>query len=258
MVMQRIFKAISLGVVTALLGAFVYFFVSGYELEEYMGLDTLFKVRGPINTPTDSVVVAIDKTSSDYFALENESSKWPRHYHTKLINELSARGAKAIVFDIFFKEALNAKEDKELAAAIKKAGNVVLFSQLKRQILSSQGSSPQFSDLNNAINIERLVYPTDTIAAAPVALAPFALLKYPQKVTQFWTFRVPAGEIPNLPVLAFQLASLQNYQTLRKLIQKIIPQQSLVLPTDVKSILHKQPLLELVSELRTLFKENPN
>ena len=257
MVMQRIFKAISLGIVTALLGVFVYFFFYGYELEEYMGLDTLFKVRGPIITPTDSVVVAIDKTSSDYFGLENEPSKWPRHYHTNLINELSARGAKAIVFDIFFKESLNIKEDKELAAAIKKSGNVVLFSQLKRQILSSQGSSPQFSDLNNAINIERLVYPTETIAAAPVALAPFALLKYPQKVTQFWTFRVPAGEIPNMPVLAFQLATLQNYQTLRQLIQKVLPQQSLMLPTDIKGVLQNQQLVELVSELRSLFKENP-
>lgn len=143
-----------------------------------------------------------------------------------------------------------------MADAIKKAGNVVLFSQLKREILSHQGASPQFSDLDNAINIESLVYPTDTIAAAPVALAPFALLKYPQKVTQFWTFRVPAGEIPNMPVLAFQLATLQSYQTLRQLIQKIIPQQSIVLATDLKEVLEKQQLSELVGELRALFKEN--
>lgn len=70
--MNRMFKAVSLGIVTALLGAFIYFFVAGFELEESMGLDALFKVRGPIAAPIDSVVVAIDKTSSDYFGLENE------------------------------------------------------------------------------------------------------------------------------------------------------------------------------------------
>lgn len=254
--MQRIFKAISLGIVTALLGAFVYFFVSGFELEESIGLDTLFKARGPIKAPTDSVVVAIDKISSDYFGLENEPSKWPRSYHTKLINELSARGAKAIVFDVFFKEALDAQRDKELALAIKNAGNVILFGKLKREILSSQGSSPQFSDLNNAINIERLIYPTEVVADAPIAVAPFALPKYPQQVTQFWTFRVPAGEIPNMPVLAFQLATLQYYPTLRHIIQKLIPQQSLVLPSSLENTLQKQQLTDLVSELRALFNEN--
>ena len=254
--MQRIFKATSLGVVTALLGAFVYFALSGFELEESLGLDTLFKARGPVKPPTDSVVVAIDKTSSDYFGLENEPSKWPRSYHTKLINELSSRGVKAIVFDVFFKEALNTQGDKELALAIKNAGNVILFGQLKRKILSSQGSSPQFSDLNNAINIERLIYPTEVVAKAPVAVAPFALPKYPQQVTQFWTFRVPAGEIPNMPALAFQLATLQDYQFLRQIIQKLIPKQSMALPSDLKSIIQDKQLIELISELRALFNEN--
>ena len=254
--MHRIFKAIGLGVVTALLGAFVYFFVSGFELEESLGLDTLFKVRGPINPSNDSVIIAIDKTSSDYFGLENEPSKWPRSYHTKLINELSARGVKAIVFDIFFKEALNDRGDKQLALAIKNAGNVILFGQLKREILSSQGSSPKFSDLNNAINIERLIYPTEVIAKAPVAVAPFALLKYPQQVTKFWTFRIPAGEIPNMPTLAFQIATLQDYQFLRQIIQKLIPKQSKALPSDLKSLLQEKQLIELVGELKALFNEN--
>lgn len=217
--MQRTFKAISLGVITAFLGVFAYLFLSGYELEENLGLDTLFKIRGSITVPNDSVIVAIDKVSSDYFGLENDPAKWPRHYHAKLVETLKSRGAKAIVFDVFFKEPRDKLTDKKLASAIKDAGNVILFSQLKRQILSQQGRSPQFPQLNQSINIERLVYPTKDIAAAPVALAPFALPKYPQKVSQFWTFRVPAGEIPNLPVMAFQLATLENYQTLRKIIQ---------------------------------------
>jgi len=255
--MHRIFKSTTLGIITAFLGAFVYFFVNGFELEEGLGLNTLFKIRGSINAPTDSVVVAIDKNSSDYFGLDNEPAEWPRHYHAKLIETLTARGAKAIVFDIFFKEPGNELEDEKLASAIKKAGNVILFSQLKRKILSQQGRSPQFQDLKKSINIESLIYPADTIAAAPVALAPFALLKYPQQVTRFWTFRVPAGEIPNIPVMAFQLASMEHYKVLHEIIQNIIPQQVNALPVNINKILQLQQLTERVSELRLLFKENP-
>lgn len=256
--MRRSFKAINLGVLTAILGAFVYFFSFGYELEEKFGLDMLFEVRGSIPSPNDSVIIAINKMSSDYFGLENEPSKWPRHYHVKLIEILKARGAKVIVFDVFFKEARDKKGDERLATAIKNAGNVILFSKLKRQILSQQGRSPQFIELNNAINIEQLVYPTQIIAQAPAVLAPFALLKYPQKVSQFWTFRVPAGEIPNLPVMAFQLANMENYQILRQIIKEIIPEKANYLPEDNNVILKQQQLTEVVSEIRRLFKENPN
>lgn len=254
--MRRSFKAINLGIVTALLGGFIYLFFSGYELEENLGLNTLFKIRGSITTPTDSAIVAINKASSDYFGLENDVAKWPRHYHAKLIEILKSRGAKAIVFDVFFKEPGNDSDDQKLASAIKKAGNVILFSKLKRQILSQQGNAPEFLELNKSINIERLVYPTQIIARAPVALAPFALLKYPQQVNKFWTFRVPAGEIPNLPVIALQLATMEHYQTLRQLIQNIIPDKSNHLPLSIKDILQQQQLTEVVSELRILFKEN--
>lgn len=255
--MRLSFKAINLGIVTAILGVFVYFFLHGYELEEKVGLDALFKLRGNLAAPTSSVVVAINKTSSDYFGLENEPSKWPRRYHATLIDTLKSRGAKAIVFDVFFKEPGNKLEDKQLATAIKNAGNVILFSQLKRQILSQQGLSPQFRELSNAINIEQLVYPAEDIAAAPVVLAPFALLKYPQQISQFWTFRVPAGEIPNIPVMAFQLSTIDNYLILRQMIQEIIPDQVQYLPLEIEEVLQHQKLTELVSELRSLFKENP-
>jgi len=255
--MGRSLKAINLGILTAVLGAVVYFFAFGYELEENFGLDMLFKVRGKVAMPEDAVVVAINKMSSDYFGLENEPSKWPREYHAKLIDILKSRGAKVIAFDVFFKDARAPGEDDRLAKAVKEAGNVILFSQLKRQILSQQGRSPEYQELKNAINIEQLVYPTEKIAQSAAVLAPFALLKYPQKVSQFWTFRVPAGEIPNLPVMAFQLDVIEDYQVLHKLLQQVIPEQAKYLPFNVNEILQKQQLTEVVSEIRRLFKENP-
>ena len=254
--MSRNLKAIILGLITAIFGALMYFFAFGYALEENFGLDMLFKVRGKIPAPDETIVVAINKKSSDYFSLENDPSKWPRDYHAKLIEILSSQGAKVIAFDVFFKEDRGDEKDAQLAMAIKNAGNVILFSQLKRQILSQQGASPEYQELSNAINIERLIYPNKKFAENAAVLAPFALLKYPQKVSQFWTFRVPAGEIPNLPVMAFKLASLNDYPVFRQILEKVIPDQVMDLPIDTQAIIKHQQLTEVVSEIRRLFKEN--
>ncbi|MFV1985060.1 MAG: adenylate/guanylate cyclase domain-containing protein, partial [Thiohalomonadales bacterium] len=41
---------------------------------------------------------------------------------------------------------------------------------------------------------------------------PFALPKYPTKVSKFWTFRIPAGEIATMPVVTLQLLLLKQKQ----------------------------------------------
>ena len=256
--MQRVLKAVSLGIITALLGAVVYFLLSGFELEENLGLDVLFKLRGKIEAPKDTVIIAIDKTSSDHFDLPNDPAQWPRQLHAQLIERLAALGARVIVFDIFFKEARDKTEDQVLAAAIKRAGNVILFTHLQRDILSEQGIAPDRPDTLQAINIERLVLPTPVIANAPVALAPFALLKYPQKITKFWTFRVPAGEIPNLPAITLQLYNLDAYPALHRLIQRTLPEQAQHWPATVTDIRKNHSLSQLVGELRYFFKQHPS
>ncbi|WP_126454700.1 CHASE2 domain-containing protein [Sulfuriflexus mobilis] len=255
--MHRALKAISLGSVTALLGTMMYFLFAGFELEENLGLDVLFGLRGKIVAPAESVIVAIDKVSSDHFGLPNHPAKWPRQLHAQLIDKLRAGGAKAIVIDIFFKEDRGAEQDRALAAAIRRAGNVILFAHLQRDILSEQGTLPSHEDMSQTINIERLVPPTRVIAEAPLALAPFALLKYPHKVTKFWTFRVPAGEVPNLPALALQLYTLQDYPALRQAIAERLPESAQALPATPEDLLADGELRRVVSALRYLFNTRP-
>jgi len=80
--------------------------------------DQLFMSDSPSK---NIVVVGIDNsTLQDYGRL----SDWPRHRHAQAINNLSAAGARVIGLDILFVD--NSSDDQTLAAAIKKAGNVVL------------------------------------------------------------------------------------------------------------------------------------
>jgi adenylate cyclase len=73
------------------------------------------------DTAQKIVIVAIDDSSLGELG---RFSSWPRSFHTRLINTLSEDGARIIAFDILFSET--SPDDEELAAAIKRAGNVIL------------------------------------------------------------------------------------------------------------------------------------
>ena len=201
--MSQFAKATLLGLATILLGASVYLLLYGLDLEENTGLDILFKLRGARPAPENIVVIAIDKQASDKFNLPNDSAQWPRNIHTQLVDKLSRAQAGSVVFDIFFKSD-KGPGDKDFAKSIQQANNVILFSHLKREILSIDTAQAAHAHADREINLEHEIPPTPVIAEAPVALAPFALPKYPHKVTRFWTFRVPAGETPNLPAVTLQ------------------------------------------------------
>lgn len=73
---------------------------------------------------SSTIIVGIDQRSyrellPEYGAMVN----WPRTLHAKALDSVSRAGARVIVFDLFF-DAPKA-EDNRLAAAIRKAGNVV-------------------------------------------------------------------------------------------------------------------------------------
>ncbi len=74
--------------------------------------------------PHDVVIVAIDEDSLAKLG----RWPWPRDLHAGLVTQLKKDGAKAIGLDLIFSEpdATNLSADAKLAAAIKKAGNVVL------------------------------------------------------------------------------------------------------------------------------------
>jgi adenylate cyclase len=109
---KRILLAASL---LAIMAGSYFHVMDSYELET---LDLRFRLRPHIPTAGDVVIVEI---GDDTIA---KLGRFPfdRSYHAFLIRALSAAGAKAIVFDLFFSE--EARNDAEFASAAGSAGNV--------------------------------------------------------------------------------------------------------------------------------------
>ena len=134
--MPKIYKAILLGFLTGILGVMTFLIPTGHHLEENVGLDFLFKRRKTRAIPSEAVIVTMDKTTCDLLNLPSEPYKWPRDLHARLTENLVKAGAAVIVFDVMFNEPRSSEEDLILAQAFSKAGNVVLCTRLKREIMS--------------------------------------------------------------------------------------------------------------------------
>jgi adenylate cyclase len=95
-------------------------FLEAFEDKTY---DLRFSaLRGAIPPSPGIAIVAIDDKS----IAELGRFPWSRTQYVPLLKQLSAAGAKAVLFDAFFSERETVAADRAFAAAIKKAGNVVL------------------------------------------------------------------------------------------------------------------------------------
>jgi PAS domain S-box-containing protein len=88
----------------------------------------LVRSRGPLPVPDDIAIVAIDEASLARFG----RFPWHRALTGQLLEQLSRARPKAVALDVLFTEAINNADDAALAAAIAKAGNVVVAAQLAR------------------------------------------------------------------------------------------------------------------------------
>jgi adenylate cyclase len=111
--------AIAAGVVVMLLWA-----AGLFKGADNKFLDFCFRLRGPIAPCTDIAIVVVDEESIK----ELGRWPWPRSVHARLVKQLAAAGAKAIVFDVLFIEPDKDRPaaDKELGAAIRASGRTVL------------------------------------------------------------------------------------------------------------------------------------
>lgn len=85
-------------------------------------------IKGPGTPLEDVVIVGIDEES---FLNINHQWPWPRGIHGELIKALRSSGAKVVVMDIIFSDPSTSLEDKAMAEAIKKYGNVVLSAYIE-------------------------------------------------------------------------------------------------------------------------------
>jgi len=251
---SRISKAVILGLLIGVVGVIVSVLPFGHSLDENMGLGLLFKLRGEKQTSPDVAIVSIDKESSEHLNLPDNPDKWPRSFHARLVENLVREGAKVIAFDVHFIEPRSPEDDRLFAKAISKAGNVVLCEPLKAKEvpLSNKGSS--YGDVHSIVKI---VKPLDLFSDPAAATAPFVLPRIPFKVNQYWTFQTGAGDSPTLPVVVFQLFTLEEYDEFIHLLEKVIPNRAQKLPPDRDAVIKKGNVKGLIREIREIFEGDP-
>jgi len=252
--MSRLSKGIILGLLTGIIGLVIGLVPFGLDIEENVGLDVLFKLRGPRQAPSDVVIVNVDKVSADNLNLPDDIRKWPRSLHGKLTENLAERGASVIIFDISFLEPTSPKEDNAFADAVEKARNVVFCKCLKREkiplTLKGKVSSGD-------LNIVSVVPPIPALSRSAVALAPFPLPRVPVEVNQYWTFKTVAGDTPTVPVVVLQILSMQVYDDFIHLLERASPDQAEILPRNKDEIINTRSIERIIQSIRGIFENEP-
>ncbi|HEY8519351.1 MAG TPA: adenylate/guanylate cyclase domain-containing protein [Gammaproteobacteria bacterium] len=241
-------RAAALGAATGVLGAILSLAPPVLELEEAMGLRWLFGRRGPV-VPTDRVaVIGISRDSAEALGVPPELDEWPRRLHADLIERLSRLGAAVIVFDIIFQEPRSPEDDGRLAAAIGKAGNVILAERVVTEPISWAGGD---------VWVDKRILPIPPFKEAALASAPFTLPVVPVTTSQFWTFGRGAGDIGTLPVVALQAFALSGYEPLLAALSSARPALRGRLPGTREEVLATRSLENVVRDLRGAFREHP-
>ncbi len=252
----RLIKAIVLGAVIGLVGLLLSPLRFALDLEENTGLGLLFRLRG-VKQPSDAaVVVSIEKASSDHLGLPNNPDKWPRSLHARLVDNLVREGVATITFDLHFIESRNTEDDQLFAAAIEKAGNVVIGEPLIAKEVKMPGSGGTQSQ-PGVHSIVKVVKPIEILSSAAVATAPFSLPRIPFKVNRYWGFQTGAGDSPTLPVVTFQLLTLDLYEEFLHLINSAAAQQAASLPPDSATAVKAVGVTRLIRDIRGVFESEP-
>lgn len=211
-------KTACFGAVLGLTGAFFFLSPWGVDLEEAIGLDLLFHLRGAQRPPPDIVMVAIDQASADHFGVPLDPRGWPRSIHARLTQHLKELNPSVIVFDLLFTEETNPEDDRLLSESLREAGNVILADMLINEIIPLRETD---GSLVGSLNIERIVPPAAMLRNSCLATASFPLPKQPGRVSSFWAFKPEVGDVPTLPVLAYQTFALQKNVHVRQLMASL-------------------------------------
>ncbi len=240
-------KALVNGLFCAVLGVIAGLPPHGTSVEEELGLDWLYKLRGQAQPPPEVVVISVDGDSRRELGLPRKLEEWPRAVHAGLVERLTAAGSAAVGFDVLFAERRHRDPagDRRLAEAISAAGNVVLLQFLER---NSEPSDDGVAGGNEPD--DQLRSPLPQLVEAAAALAPFPLPKVPAKVKQAWLFKKISGEVPTLPAVMFQLYVMDHYEALVLLIRGADPEFAASLPASRDEALGAGRLEDLVSTLR--------
>jgi adenylate cyclase len=253
--LSRLPNAAILGILTGIVGVIASVLPLGLDLDETVGLDVLFRLRGERQACPDVVVVSIDKESCECLNLPDNPDKWPRSTHARLTDILAKEGARVIAFDVHFIEPRSPEDDNLFAKAIRQARNVVLCEPLKaKEIPLSDKGSPR-ADVHSIVKTAK---PIPLLSRPAVSTAPFPLPRIPFKVSQYWTFQTGAGDAPTLPVVVLQLFSQPVYGEFVRLLEKASPTQARKLPRDCDGAMDAGEINGLIRNIREIFESEPS
>ena len=115
-----------------------------------LSFDSLFLFRPTVDRAALSNVVILNMDEDSRKALrQNPNGPWDRSVHARLVRELKARGARAIVFDVLFDEESSVEADTQLGQAIREHGRVVLAAS---RVQSRDAAGPSSIRLLRPIN----------------------------------------------------------------------------------------------------------
>jgi adenylate cyclase len=249
------FKALCFALIIGLLGILASSTQFSLSMQERIGLQLLFTLRGALKPPPEAVIVAIDRQSARRLNLPLEIEKWPRDLHARAVERLIAEGAAVIVFDLIFSDPQTSEADQRLAQAMRRAKNVVLAQALMQERLPL---ADQKGRKTGFISIEKVAPPIAPLAEAALAQAPFPLPKIPIYLTQYWTFKFSAGDIPTLPVVVFHAYAGQAYADFIHLLQRKSPGHASILPTPSGAGYTLEQILGATAVLRSIFERQPD
>ena len=253
--MSRKSKMLMFGIIAGLLGLMISLTPVGVRLEENLGLKLLFELRGVRQPSSDVLIVAMGKESAEYLNLSYNPVKWPRSLHAHIIDILSKRGASVIAFDVYFNESQSEVNDNLFAESITRAGNVVLSAYLEhalQHLTDDAGLTP------GVASMEKLVPPPDILRRSAAAVTAFPLPKVPVRVDQYWPFKLGAGDMPTLPVVAFQIFALKAYDVFIDLLTEFFPGKAGTLPQSRAELAETRGLEKVVQAIRDIFQSEPH
>ena len=251
---RRTGKALAVGMLTALAGMLLGLTDAGTTFERSVGLSWLFNIRGPVAPPPDVAVVAIDGRTGDQLGLPSLPREWPRSTHARLVDELTRRGAAAIVFDMQFDKPKAPDDDRSFARAVDASDRVVLIELVtgKRQpVADADGRT------TGTVWVEELVQPLPMLIDAAKGLATFPLPKIDASVYEFWVFKESVGDAPTLPAVALQVHALKVHQAWMSLLRRIDPTGFDGVSGETPGIGKAAQLHALMGGFRSAFEKDP-